>query len=37
MASEGVEVLIGPGTSDSVAMFAFRQNHAGEGGVFPLK
>src|SRR5665213_807113 len=31
------EVLIGPGISDPVAMFAFRQNHAGEGGVFPLK
>jgi hypothetical protein len=30
-------VLIGPGISDPVAMFAFRQNHAGEGGGFPVE
>jgi hypothetical protein len=26
--------MIGPGISDPVAVFAFRQNHAGEGGGF---
>ena len=29
--------MIGPGISDPVAMFAFRQNHAGEGGGFPVE